>query len=417
MRVPGEPKGASIASRVTPASLTLHWIHRIWACAGDGRLAARALLGAPRMRRPLATATLLALAAACGGKVDAGSDRPPLAENDASPYDAHATSDAGPPSVPDAAQLPCGPDSGAETTIATLGLPASGFQYEGLAIVANGGDIYWSVRAIPTTAGMVLKVPRCGGAVTTLASDQTDPVTLVVQGDTVFWGTMGDDNSGTPHGTVMRAPTTGGSATALVTGTAIYLGNMAVGATAVYSVAWLSPVSSSSGAWEVPIDGGAPVGLGPEQIFTSIAVDAQHVFLATAVGDVSESQIQSVPLSGGDPTVLVPSGVGSMPIVLDEASIYYLSLPSTLTRIAKGGGTPESIADTRTTVPPAVDDAYVYWVEGNVSNGIADAVKRAPKAATGAGTTTLSSSYATAIAVDDAYVYWLKAGNVVRRAK
>ena len=91
--------------------------------------------------------------------------------------------------------------------------------------------------------------------------------------------------------------------------------------------------------------------------------------------------------------------------------------PSTLTRIAKGGGTPESIADTRTTVPPAVDDAYVYWVEGNLSNGIATAVKRAPKATTGAGTTTLSDSYATAIAVDDAYVYWLKAGNVVRRAK
>ena len=52
-----------------------------------------------------------------------------------------------------------------------------------------------------------------------------------------------------------------------------------------------------------------------------------------------------------------------------------------------------------------------------MSNGVPDAVKRAPKAATGEGTTTLSDSYATAIAVDDAYVYWLKAGNVVRRAK
>ena len=328
------------------------------------RLAARALLKARRMRSPSVTAVLIALVAACGGKVDGVTDRPPLAENDAGASDANAPRDAAPPSVPDAAALPCGPDSGAEVTIAALGLPDSGFQYEGLAIVAHGGDIFWSVRAIPTTAGTVLKVPRCGGTVTTLASDQTDPATLVVQGDTLFWGTMGDDDSGGAHGTVMRAPTAGGSARALVTGTAIYLGGLAVGATAVYSVAWLSPVSLSSGAWEVPIDGGAPVGLGPEQNFTSIAVDAQHVFLATAVGDVSESRIQSVPLSGGDPTVLVPSGVGSMPIVLDEGSIYYLSIPSTLTRIAKGGGTPEPIASVSTTVPPAFDDAYVYWVEG-----------------------------------------------------
>jgi hypothetical protein len=369
------------------------------------------------MRSPLLTATLLALAAACGGQVGAVSQRPPLAENDASLSDADVGSDAGPPSVPDAAKLPCGPDSGGETTIASLGIPDSGFQYDGLAIVANAGDIYWSVRAIPTTDGRVLKVPRCGGTVTTLASAQTDPVTLAIQGDTLFWGTMGDDSSGTPHGGVMRAPITGGSATPLVTGTAIYLGGMAVGASAVYSVAWVSPVSLSAGAWEVPIDGGVLVGVGPEQIFTSVAVDAQHVFLAQAVGDVSQSRIQSLPLSGGDPTVLVPSGVGSMPIVLDETSIYYVSLPSTLTRIAKGGGTPEPIASVSTTVPPAVDDAYVYWVEGNVSNGTADAVKRAPKATTGGGTTTLSDSYATAIAVDDAYVYWLKSGDVVRRAK
>ncbi len=362
------------------------------------------------MRSPLVTATLLALAAGCGGNVDAVSDRP-LGESDASLYDA------GPTSVTDAAELPCGPDSAAETTIASLGIPDSGFQYDGLAIVASDGDIYWSVRAIPTTDGRVLKVPRCGGTVTTLASAQTDPATLAIQGDTLFWGTMGDDNSGTPHGSVMRTPTTGGSATPLVTGTAIYLGGMAVGATAVYSVAWLSPVSLSAGAWEVPIDGGAAVGVAPDQIFTSIAVDGQHVFLAQAVGDASESRIQSIPLSGGDPTVLVPSGIGSMPIVLDEASIYYVSLPSTLTRIAKGGGTPESIASVRTTVPPAVDDAYVYWVEGNVTDGIADAVKRAPKATTGAETTPLSGSYATAIAVDDAYVYWLKAGDVVRQAK
>jgi hypothetical protein len=233
----------------------------------------------------------------------------------------------------------------------------------------------------------------------------------------VFWGTMGDDNSGSAHGTVMRAPTTGGSATQLVSGTAIYSGGIAVGATAVYSVAWLSPVSLSAGAWEVPIDGGAAVGVGPEQIFTSVAVDAQHVFLAQAVGDASESRIQSLPLSGGDPTVLVSSGVGAMPIVLDDANIYYLSIPSTLSRIAKGGGTPEAIATAMSTAIPAVDDAYVYWVEGDLASGIADAVKRAPKGTPGAGTTTLSESYATAVAVDDAYVYWLKAGDLVRRAK
>jgi hypothetical protein len=164
------------------------------------------------MRSPLVTATVLASAAACGGHV-AALQPPPLADNDASVADAATPDDAGPaPSpAPDAATLPCGPDSGAETPIASLGIPDSGFQYDGLAIVAYAGDVYWSVRAIPTTAGLVLKVPRCGGTVTTLASSQTDPATLAIQGDTVFWGTMGDDDTGTSHGTGCARRSPGGA--------------------------------------------------------------------------------------------------------------------------------------------------------------------------------------------------------------
>jgi hypothetical protein len=358
------------------------------------------------MRTPRSLLIAVIPLIACGGKTDAVSE--PLPQ-DAGIPDGQA------PDVAAEAGLPCGADSGREVTIASLGVPDSGFPYQGLAMVADRGEVYWSVRAVPdTTAGLVLKVPRCGGGPTTIAARQDDATNLAVQGESVFWGTMGDDGSGQSHGAVMRAPIAGGSVATLVTNTAIYRGGLAVDAVSVYSVGWLSTVSQNSGAWKVPIAGGPPVGFGPNQIFTSIAVDARQIFLAQAVTDLSMSRILSVPLSGGDPTVLVPSGVGFTPWVLDDTSIYYVAAPSTLTRLAKNGGTPTALGSVALKAM-AVDDTDVYWLEGDVTTGAPNAIKRMPKG--GGATTTLSHSYATAIAVDDAYVYWLRSGDVVRLAK
>jgi hypothetical protein len=223
---------------------------------------------------------------------------------------------------------------------------------------------------------------------------------------------MGDDNSGHLHGTVMRAPVAGGSATTLAMNTSITLGQIAVDAVSLYAVGWPTPVQS--GVWKVPVTGGSPVGIGPDQLFTSIAVDARQIYLAQAVTDLSMSRIVSMPLSGGDPTVLVPSGVGFAPLVIDDTSIYYVTAPSTLMRLAKSGGTATALGSVQLKAM-AVDETYVYWLEGDATTDVPNAIKRMPKG--GGATTTLSTSYATAIAVDDAYIYWVKSGDVVRLAK
>jgi hypothetical protein len=57
-----------------------------------------------------------------------------------------------------------------------------------------GGAVYFADFG----HGLVLKVPRDGGPITTLAKDQTFPVGVVVDDWCVYWGSSG--------GTIAKAP-------------------------------------------------------------------------------------------------------------------------------------------------------------------------------------------------------------------
>lgn len=82
---------------------------------------------------------------------------------------------------------------------------------EGLAL--HGGFVYWtSAPSASPGAGSVLRVSTSGGAVTTVASGQTNPSGLAVDASGVYW------TNRHASGTVMRAPHAGGTAVELATG-------------------------------------------------------------------------------------------------------------------------------------------------------------------------------------------------------
>ena len=100
------------------------------------------------------------------------------------------------------------------------------------AIAVDGTNVYWTNYK---SAGAVSKVPIGGGAVTTIAANQSYPYGIATDGANVFW-----TNSG--NGTVMAAPIGGGLARILASGQATPEA-IAVDGESVY---WVTHGSSTS---------------------------------------------------------------------------------------------------------------------------------------------------------------------------
>jgi hypothetical protein len=278
--------------------------------------------------------------------------------------------------------------------------------------------------------GSVLKVSRCGGQVTVLASGQVEPLDIAVDATNVYWGGWdvydgtGDNGGRKFMATVMRAPVGGGAATQIWSGSwLVPRCGMAIDSSAVFWMGFVgfpSGMDSSEVPWRAPITGGGPRPLSSAPFsFACIAVDATRVFLSQR-GDPKKSNVNrllTVPSSGGEETVLVPDGVSILGyLAIDSTNVYYQGESANLMRIAKSGGAPQSLAPA-TMNALAVDGVHVYWVEGNVMANVPGAVKRVP---VGGGTVTTMASfsgYSGAIAVDDEYVYWPHNADVIRMPK
>jgi hypothetical protein len=86
-------------------------------------------------------------------------------------------------------------------------------------LVADAGQVYWT----DYTAGTVQKISRDGGAVTTLAADQFNPSAIALDEANVYWSSLGS---------LMKVPKAGGAPTTLSTSSNI--ADIAVDATSVY---------------------------------------------------------------------------------------------------------------------------------------------------------------------------------------
>jgi hypothetical protein len=296
---------------------------------------------------------------------------------------------------------PCVPAEAGEATLASLSLDSF---TEGSAIAVREGEVYWTTRGgQDDQSGLVSKVSRCGGPVTTLAANQIDPWSIAVDATNVYWGTSSDDGMGHATGGVRKVPLGGGSPIQIATGV-FFLGSVATDGSYVYWVGALTP-----GLWREPIGGGEPTPLVIDQVFNEVFVDETHAYLGQAGTDVI-----SVPTSGGDLTVL-GSGFGNGSVMtIDATSVYYQNDDLDIVQIPKGGGPPTTLAH-RSVNAIASDGTNLYWAQGNPALGEPEAIVRLPLG--GGVATTLSSSTGFAIAVDDVYVYWLVGGDLRRVPK
>ena len=223
----------------------------------------------------------------------------------------------------------------------------------------------------PNAGEDVVQVPLAGGSAIVLATNANDfGGGFALDDSDLYWPDFGNGGKGpdggatTPDGEVMRVPLTGGTASAVVTGTSA----------------------------------------------SAVAVDDANVYWS----DLLAGTLSAVPKGGGAATVLASGQSGVQEIALDATQVYWLTNDSAgiawLRTVPKSGGTPTKLAEYECTGRSfALHGGFVYWTCGGN-------VMRTPVA--GGATTTLAleqASFEGQLAVDDTAVYWATVdGTVVK---
>jgi hypothetical protein len=238
----------------------------------------------------------------------------------------------------------------------------------------HNGVVYWTDYG---AAGTVMSEPETGGPITTIAINQDWPYAIAVDDSNVYWTNYDSQyapggGSGT-SGTVMKQPLTGGGTPiALATGlqgpTAI-----AVDATNVYfaqsvggTIKSVPIASTGSGPVTVLATLQTPYGIAvqsnvvywtnysgtsgangnsyasimsvsnsgtgtPATLTTAtnaegaygIAVNATTIFFTAQNNTGTATEVESLPLAGGNPAVLAPGQLQATGIALDGTNVYW----------------------------------------------------------------------------------------------
>jgi hypothetical protein len=241
-------------------------------------------------------------------------------------------------------------------------------------IAVDATNVYWTTEVGLT----IMKIPRAGGASTTLFSGQkTDqtPAGIVVSSSSLYWTNQGDD-------TVSKTPVAGGASRRF---------------------------AFTDQSTEYPIAQG-------------IAADADRLYWANAGFCTGQPQkcsglVLTVPLEGGSIQTLAEAQGAPESFAVDSTNVYWTDLQTgTLMALAKSGGTPVTLASGQ--VEPdyiAVDGTSVYWTAPGVMTNEGTVMK---VSVGGGEITTLASGQMVprGIAVDDSSVYWTNeaAGTVIK---
>jgi len=291
---------------------------------------------------------------------------------------------------------------------------------------ADIGSLAVDADAVYFTEGgatPVVRVPKCGGPSVPVADPHVYDLGANALGFAVACGNVAWlDASGTGvGGDIGAGPSAPGDQARLLMSIVKPL-NWSIGVDVDY-------VYYGDGALErVPIAGGPPASLAAG--WSGIAaVDDVNVYFYQF--PPTGTALASIPKSGGDATILVPSWQEELGPKGLQFSAYFAQDADTLywiqgsaqpdgpnvVRVAKTGGVPEvivaGIGPSRLLV---VDDTYVYWNNPGAHDGSPGAILRAPKTGGSAETVaTVPDAAGGAIAVDTKTVYWTAGAGIIMK--
>ncbi len=187
---------------------------------------------------------------------------------------------------------------------------------EALGLTLGAGYVYWV-----TLTGNVGRVPVGGGLPETIATGRpastSYPAGIAVDNDSVYWGgvTATTDGSGglTKLGVLLKMPRDGGSIATLASDPSTTMGGVVVNATNVY---WSTHDSIMTAALNGTGHTVVASGLGGA---VQIAIDDTNVYWA----DGFNGQVAAAPLSGGATTVLASGEFSALGVAVDALSVYW----------------------------------------------------------------------------------------------
>jgi hypothetical protein len=241
-------------------------------------------------------------------------------------------------------------------------------------VAVHNGVVYWTDY---TAAGTVMSEATTGGPITTIATNQDWPYAIAVDDNNVYWTNYDDQyapgGGGGTSGTVMKMPLTGGgNPIALATGlqgptaiaidaTNVYFGQSVGGSVKSVPIAStgsgpVTVLASNQTPYGVAVQGGivywtnytgttgangnsnasvmsvaTTAGATPKILTTAtnavgaygIAVNATTIFFTAQNNTGNATEVESLPLAGGNPTVLASGQLQATGIAVDATNIYW----------------------------------------------------------------------------------------------
>jgi len=292
-------------------------------------------------------------------------------------------------------------------------------------LVMDSDFIYWAEEAgtIPyyqdDTTGVVRKIGKNGGTITTLASRLNHPDAVLVDNSFVYWIERGSwPNS---NGTIKKVPKNGGTIITLASGLNYPQGPSTIDATNVY---FGDPCSIK----KIGISGGQVTTIATDVCWGpgALSVDATgNLFYILVSGLTTTWGLKKVSVNGGTVTTLATVSTSYNATVLDPSYVYWTEqgtpaygypVPGAgvVKKVAKTGGVVTLLASGLNAPTEMVLDpssSFLYWVNnGTWTNGVYNANTGSIQRISTAGgmITTLAENLNMpfSIQVDAFHIYW-----------
>lgn len=256
-------------------------------------------------------------------------------------------------------------------------------------IAIDATHVYWALDGIGCDGGRIRAMPKAGGPIVTLASDQPNPRALAVDQERVYFY----DGCGT--GLLRSVPKRGGA----VLDHALVVGDSDARVIALDSQ---NIYFNDVGVLSTPKSGGSPVEIDNQNFVYALAADDGGVYWTGLLGNTTPYAVFAYHQGDAAPTFLGSPSDASQGIAIDAETIFFTSNDG-IQRIPREGGSFSTFID----APAwrlAVDEEFVYWTDGFAADD--HSVNKMPKA--GGDKTVLATGKGgyVALAVDDHCVYW-----------